>query len=333
MSGLGAPTPDVSDRVEGVLLGAACGDALGVPYEFGSAPLAPGEVPRMIGGGLGPYAPGEWSDDTQMAVVIARVAAEQGLRGEAALDAIIDGWVGWLHDGASDVGNQTRFVLGEVAAEPGAPQPAERARQTAQRLHERTGHTAGNGSLMRTAPVALAFLDDPETLTLRSRAISDLTHADRLAGEACVLWCHAIRRAVLDGTMPDLADLVAELPGDRRDQWAQWITDAERRQPSDFSPNGFVVTALQAAWSAIRHPIGDGSPAVASLVAAVHAGDDTDTVAAIAGALLGAAHGASSLPPEWLGLAHGWPGLRADDLRELSRRVAARGAEVAEERR
>ena len=67
-----------SDRIEGVLLGAACGDALGVPYEFGSAPLAPGEVPRMVGGGLGPYAPGEWSDDTQMAVVIARVAADHG---------------------------------------------------------------------------------------------------------------------------------------------------------------------------------------------------------------------------------------------------------------
>ena len=57
----------------------------------------------------------------------------------------------------------------------------------------------------------------------------------------------------------------------------------------------------------------------------MHAGDDTDTVAAIAGALLGAVHGASSLPEEWLGLLHGWPGLRADDLRDLARRVTERG--------
>lgn len=310
------------DRIEGVLLGSACGDALGVPYEFGSAPLAPSEVPRMIGGGLGPYAPGEWSDDTQMAAVVAQVAADRGLCDEDALDAIVDGWVGWIRDGASDVGNQTSYVLGEVAAEPDAPRPAERARQTAQRLHERTGHTAGNGSLMRTAPVALAFLDDPATLTVQARAVSDLTHADPLAGDACVLWCHAIRRAVLDGTMPDLVDLVVELPADRRDQWSGWIADAERRPPSDFSPNGFVVAALQAAWSAVRHPRGDGSPAVASLEAAVHAGNDTDTVAAIAGALLGGCWGASALPEEWLTDVHGWPGLRAPDLRDLARRIA-----------
>lgn len=314
-----------TDRIEGVLLGAACGDALGVPYEFGSAPLRRGEVPRMIGGGLGPYAPGEWSDDTQMAVVIARVAAEQGLRDTAALDAVVRGWVGWLRDGATDVGNQTSVVLGEVAADLDAPHAAERARLASYALHAQTGRTAGNGSLMRTAPVALAFLDDPAALTDRARAISSLTHADPLAGDACVLWCHAIRRAVLDGAMPDLAALVVELPADRRDQWAGWITDAERRTPSAFAPNGYVVTALQAAWSAIRHPAGDGPPLVASLVAAVHAGDDTDTVAAIAGALLGAVHGASALPADWLEAVHGWPGLRADDLRSLARRVVERG--------
>lgn len=316
------PAGGLRDRIEGVLLGAACGDALGVPYEFGSAPLAPGEAPRMIGGGLGPYAPGEWSDDTQMAAVVAQVAARTGLAGEAALDAVVEGWVGWLRDGASDVGNQTRHVLGEVAADRGAPHAGERARLASYALHAQTGHTAGNGSLMRTAPVALAFLDDPAALAERARTISGLTHADPLAGDACVLWCLAIRQAVLDGRMPDLAALVDDLPEERRGQWADWIADAERRPPGDFSPNGFVVTALQAAWSAIRHPAGDGTPAVASLVAAVHAGNDTDTVAAIAGGLLGAAHGASSLSEEWLEAVHGWPGLRADDLRDLARRIA-----------
>ncbi len=320
-----------SDRVEGVLLGAACGDALGVPYEFGSAPLAPGEEPRMIGGGLGPYAPGEWSDDTQMAVVIARVAAEQGLLDPGALDAVVEGWIGWLGDGASDVGNQTRHVLGEVSAGARAG-PAQDARLASYALHAQTGHTAGNGSLMRTAPVALAFLGDPAALAEQSRAISGLTHADPLAGDACVLWCHAIRLAVLEGTMPDLAGLVAALPVERRDQWAGWVADADRRRPSDFTPNGYVVTALQAAWSAIRHPVGDGSPLVGSLMAAVHAGDDTDTVAAIAGSLLGAAHGASALPAEWLEVVHGWPGLRADDLRDLARRVADTGPQDAASR-
>ncbi|RYB89552.1 ADP-ribosylglycohydrolase family protein [Nocardioides glacieisoli] len=317
------PQGGTTDRVEGTLLGGACGDALGVPYEFGSAPLAAGEVPRMIGGGLGPYAPGEWSDDTQMAVVIARVAAEGGLGDGAALDAVVEGWTDWLRGGASDVGNQTRAVLGEVAAGSRST-PAEDARLASYGLHARTGHTAGNGSLMRTAPVALAFLDDPAALTERARAISGLTHADPLAGDACVLWCHAIRVAVLDGVVPDLADLVAELPAERRDRWAGWVADAENGHPADFAPNGFVVTALQAAWSAIRHPWPDDSPTVGGLVAAVHAGNDTDTVAAIAGAVLGAAHGATSLPQQWLDDVHGWPGLRADDLRDLARRVSRR---------
>ena len=310
---------DRVDRVEGVLLGGACGDALGVPYEFGSARLDPGELPRMVGGGLGPYAPGEWSDDTQMSVVVAQVAAEHGLAGDDALDRVVEGWVGWLHGGASDVGTQTRSVLGAVRPGAGA---AESARLASYALHAQTGHTAGNGSLMRTAPVALAHLDDAAALGERARAVSVLTHADPIAGDACVLWCHAIRRAVLSGEVPDLADLVVELPAERRDAWAGWIAAAGRGRPSDFSPNGFVVTAMQAAWSAVRHPVGDGSPTVGSLVAAVHAGNDTDTVAAIAGTLLGAAHGASSLPQEWLAAVHGWPGLRAADLRDLARRAA-----------
>ena len=187
-----------ADRIEGVLLGAACGDALGVPYEFGSAPLGRGEVPRMIGGGLGPYAPGEWSDDTQMAVVIARVAADRGLRTVDALDAIVTGWVDWLAAGATDVGTQTRQVLGAVAGEE-ARRAWSAAASASTGLHHRTGRTAGNGSLMRTGPVALAFLDDPAMLTLAARWVSEATHHDPLAGDACVLWCHAIRLAVRCG--------------------------------------------------------------------------------------------------------------------------------------
>lgn len=321
----GAERSGLDDRIAGVLLGAACGDALGVPYEFGSIPLAPGDEPRMVGGGLGPYAPGEWSDDTQMAVVIARVAAERGLRDTPALDAVVLGWVDWLGEGATDVGAQTRQVLSRVAGEGSTPRWSS-ASSMSSALHRRTGRTAGNGSLMRTAPVALAFLDDPAMLTLAARRLSEATHFDPLAGDACVLWCHAIRVAVLEGTLPDLQRLVRVLPVARQEQWAGWIEDAEQRTPSAFAPNGYVVSALQAAWSAIHHPVGDRSPLVGTLHAAVHAGDDTDTVAAIAGALLGAVHGASSLPEEWLGLVHGWPGLRADDLRDLARRVYERGA-------
>src|SRR5919202_3025154 len=106
-----------SDRAAGVLLGAACGDALGVPYESDSRRLD--GPPRMLGGGLGPYAPGEYSDDTQMAVCIAEVAATGAdLREEAALDRIAANFLRWRREGATDIGAQTRAVLDAVSAGP-----------------------------------------------------------------------------------------------------------------------------------------------------------------------------------------------------------------------
>ena len=101
--------------------------------------------------------------------------------------------------------------------------------------------------------------------------------------------------------------------------------------------NGFTVTALQAAWAAITSTDpgrGDGSDRGAgnaaahlrrALSAAVHAGDDTDTVAAIAGGLLGARYGASAVPDAWSSLVHGWPGMTATDLTDLATRTATRG--------
>ena len=288
------------DRAAGVLLGAACGDALGVPYEF-QPPIALGEQPEMRGGGLGPYAPGEYSDDTQMAVCIAEVSAlGADLRSSDCLDRIAGNFLRWKRDGASDIGTQTRQVLGTASRASGAG-PATVMRDAAAELHRRTGRSAGNGSLMRTAPVALAYLGQPEALADAARAVSELTHYDPLAGDACVLWCAGIRRAVLDGTFDGVREGLDLLPAERRGQWSSWLTEAESKPPEHFRPNGFVVAALQAAWSAITHTdIPDQNPGGGSfacqhlehaLTAAVRAGDDTDTVAAIAGALLGARWG------------------------------------------
>lgn len=164
-----------SDRAAGVLLAAACGDALGVPYEFG-APLSRNEQPVMRGGGLGPYAPGEYSDDTQMAMCIAEVSATgTDLRRSDSLDRIAGNFFRWKREGASDIWAQTRTVLDAVSHVSG-PGIAAAMRDAAADLHRRTGRSAGNGSLMRTAPVALAYLGDPEALAEAARAVSELTH-------------------------------------------------------------------------------------------------------------------------------------------------------------
>lgn len=210
----GELTEAQTDRAAGVLLTQAVGDALGVPYEFATPPA--GE-PEMVGGGPGPYAPGEWSDDTQMAICIARVTATGAdLTSPAALDAVAAAFEGW-------------------------------------------------------------------------RAGLDL------------------------------------IGSERREQWAAWIAEATGADPARLAPNGYTVTALQAAWAAISSTDDGGSEGGGSphhlrraLTAAVHAGDDTDTIAAIAGGLLGARYGASAVPHEWRQLVHGWPGMRADDLVDLS---------------
>jgi ADP-ribosyl-[dinitrogen reductase] hydrolase len=311
-----------TDRAAGVLLGMACGDALGAGYEFGP-PLPASATVTMTGGGGFDWAPGEWTDDTSMAVPIARaIAAGRELADERVLDDIVAQWVHWART-APDVGIQLRAVLSRTAPTAAA------VRSVAWQHHERTGRIAGNGSLMRTAPVALAYLDDPEGLAVSARAISMLTHFEADAGDACVLWCLAIRHAVLNSEL-DVRVGLTSLPAERRERWLSLIEEAERHPPAYFSKNGWVVQAVQGAWSAISHAAAaDAGQLRLALEAAVRGGRDTDTVAAIAGGLVGARWGASAVPGEWRRIVHGWPGLGAADLVRLGVQAASGGQSVA----
>lgn len=309
------------DRVAGVMVGTAVGDALGAGYEFGSARLGPGG-PDMIGGGLGGFAPGEWTDDTTMAWCVLDVAARDGgLLSEGSLDAVARRFRRWYDSGPSDIGNQTAVVLRR-----GGPAPtAARLREAAAHYTATRDHSGGNGSLMRTAPVALAHLGAPEEIARAATAVSALTHADPRAGQACVLWSLAIDRAVRDEVL-DIRSGLEFLGDEARTWWADRIDEAEQGPPSRFAPNGWVVAALQAAWSAIHHtpvPAHDpGRHLGDALATAIGIGHDTDTVAAIAGGLLGARWGASAVPARWRELCHGYPGLAAEDLAVLAEAAA-----------
>jgi ADP-ribosylglycohydrolase len=325
------------DRACGVLLASAAGDALGAPYEFGP-PRGPDLPVEMAGGGGFGWEKGEWTDDTSMAVAIAEVAASGAdLREETVQDAIVARWCEWAA-GARDVGIQTRAVLTAAAKAAGQEDNgairAAYARSASERHHHSEGRSGGNGSLMRAAPVALAFLDDEDALVEAATAISALTHFDPEAGEACALWCLAIRHAVLTGEL-DIRYGLARLATGRRDVWAQRIAEAEAKCPADFDRNGWVVQAFQGAWSAIkRTPTPPDDPPARvfavdrlrlALEAAVRGGRDTDTVAAIAGGLLGGAYGASAVPAVWRRVLHGWPGFRARDLITLATSIAGGG--------
>ena len=243
------------DRVEGVLLGQAVGDAMGAPYEPGDVPFT--GTPELLGGGFGDYAPGEWSDDTQMSLYIARVAATGAdLTSREALDEIARGFCRWVAlDGASDVGVQTRRVLGAVVDGRDEPGIAARMRAAAADLDAATRRTGGNGALMRNGIVGLTRLNDRRATAASARAVAELTHADPLAGDCCVIHAEMIRSAVMGppwrgGPLPGAAAAMRALdliPAERRRYWRDLfdggiLSDSRCLEPP--SGDGFTVHAL-----------------------------------------------------------------------------------------
>lgn len=318
-------TESQSDRAVGAIVGTAVADALGAHYEFDRPPLGADEKAQMLGGGLGPFAPGEWTDDTTMSWCILDAAASGlDLRTEEGLTAVGRNFRTWSESEPKDIGNQTARVLNTAGESP----TAERLRFVSEKLHEMTGHTGGNGSLMRTAPVALRYLGDRPAVADAAAAVSALTHWDEHARSGCALWSLAIEHAVMTGEL-DVRSGLSLLSPAEADFWSEKLDEAETVPPATFNPNGWVVTALQAAWSSIAQtsvPEADpGSHYVEALNTAIRIGNDTDTVAAIAGGLLGARWGASAIPAEWRKLSHGYPGIRGDLLTTLALDAVAAG--------
>lgn len=323
-------------RAVGAVVAAAAGDALGAPYEF-QPPMPESEEIDMIGGGVLDWQAGEWTDETSMAIVVleASLATSGGhdLRIETAQDHITREWYSWSL-GSPDIGTLTSQVVrtaAELAREDGHYAPrAKDFRSAALTAHEELPASAGNGSLMRVHVAVLPYLlsdqaDAVEAIT----AVCRLTHVHPDTIEANILWGLAVRHAVLTGEV-DVRVGLPQLPQDRQAVWLERIEEAEESTPAMFRRNGWVVGAFQAAWSAISGvcPIPEGKFAqrdtmVAALRSAVRAGYDTDTVACITGALLGAALGPKSVLPEWRRMLFGWPSYGVEELVGLTERVIA----------
>ena len=330
-------TAAMVDRALGVVLVSAAGDAMGAPYEFGSAdPEAPCQ---LEGGGAFDWEPGEWTDDTQMALAVLSVLAE----GSTDTEAMGRAMVRWSESGPVDVGNQTRAVLGDAASRGIGASEAAFAYQ------EQNPEAAGNGALMRTGPVALAHLGDRDAVAALAASVASLTHPHPASVEACVLWSLAIEQAVMTPSEDDVFDWRATLMAgldhiDAAHQglWRTRIEEAHGRDPaSSAHHNGWVIGAFEAAYASITStPVPEHSDAGGHLADALRlasrSGGDTDTVAAIAGSLLGARWGASAMPESWRQVLHGRrtydePALRSDDLEALVRRAIANRSDVQHE--
>ncbi len=307
------------DRAVGAIVASAAGDALGAPYEFG--PTHPDDFTPQFGTGTFGHQAAEWTDDTSMAIpILEAIARGDSLRSTDVLGGSVERWLAWSR-GAKDVGSQIRAVLGDAGAEV-----TEAAmRDAARRVHESSGRSAGNGSLMRTGPVALAYLRDgcERRLVEAAARIAQLTHWEHDNEDAVVLWSLCVRHAILTGELNPLVGM-PWVPQARQSRWAAFIALAmvPGSHPRDFhEQNGWVVKAFQGALSAVS-----GATNVReALHRAIRGGGDTDTVAAIAGSLAGAVWGATQVPLGWQRRLHGWPGYRVNDLARLAVLAARRG--------
>jgi ADP-ribosyl-[dinitrogen reductase] hydrolase len=295
-----------TDRAVGAVLASAVGDALGAPYEF--RPPNPTAPCAMEGGGGYRWEPGEWTDDTQMALAVLAVLA----RGSTDVAAMGEEMVGWYRSKPRDVGIQTAAVLGGVGRRFAS------AAESAQAYQAEHPESAGNGALMRTGPVALAHLGDRDAVAALAAAVASLTHPHPDSVDACVLWSLAIEQAITTARPDEEFDwraaIVAGLdhvPAERRDLWRDRLDEAFGRDPAQLHMNnGWVVRAFEAATAAITSTVDPSRPVpcdhlAAGLRAAARSGGDTDTVAAIAGSLLGARWGATAIPLVWRRSLHG----------------------------
>ena len=281
------------DRFRGCLTGLAVGDALGTTLEF-RAPGSFEPIDDMVGGGPFGLAPGEWTDDTSMALCLATSLIERG--GFDPADHM-QRYVRWWREGylsstgrCFDIGNTVSAALSrfERTGDPfaGATDP----------------DTAGNGSLMRLAPVPMRYADDPAEAVRRSADSSRTTHAARAAVDACRYFA-GLLVAALGGARketllsPGYSPLGGMWDGEPlTGEIARVAAGSFRdREPPDIRGTGYVVESLEAALWAFDRSEDFRSGALM----AVNLGDDADTTGAIYGQIAGAHYGFEAIPAVW----------------------------------
>jgi ADP-ribosyl-[dinitrogen reductase] hydrolase len=301
-------SPDLRDRFRGALLGLAVGEALGAPAEFLSAEQVVeryGFITEMIGGGCHDVAPGQTTDATDMTLRLAQSLAE---RGDHDPEDVMRRYREWFEGHPRDVSLTVRTVL--LSYHAGTPWDL-----ASRRAYEVLGHpVAGNGSLMRCAPLALLFHADAARRREAMEGESMLTHFDRLAGWACVAFGDLLAAALhgrLQEELPAIADDLED--EDRRISAA--LRDAALAEPEEVQNSAFVVDSLRTAlWAVLRSATFEET-----ICLVVNLGDDADTVGAVTGALAGALYGEAGIPARWLAPL----GLR-EPLRAVADRLADR---------
>lgn len=284
---------DMAQRYRGCMLGLAAGDAVGTALEF----KRPGSflpVADLVGGGPFGLRPGQWTDDTSMALCLAESLIEtQGF--DPADQA--RRYVRWWNEGhlsstgaCFDIGHATRTALARFV-------------KTGEALSGSTDpSSAGNGSLMRLGPVPVFYAADPVRAIGFAAESSKTTHGAATAVDACRYFAALLVGALQGASRQELlADHYSPVKG----YWQEHPLVPEireiasgsyqRRNPPEIQGSGYVVRSLEAALWAF-HKGGDFRE---GCLLAANLGDDADTTAAIYGQLAGAFYGETGIPQNW----------------------------------
>ena len=279
----------LQDRAQACLLGLALGDALGAPVEF---------VPRgrfrpltgLIGGGKFQVAPGQWTDDTAMALCLADSLIE--CQGFDALDQM-QRYERWVDEGYN-ASRPEAFGIGKTVLEA-----LIAFKRSGKPYSGRTEpRFSGNGSLMRIAPIAIVHLQQPQQAWEAAALSSRITHGAVACVQACQYFTQLLIRA-MQGASKEAMLTGFETMG--LDALTHIVAgDFKHKSADEVRGNGHVVDSLEAALWAFWH----NSSFEGAVLAAANLGDDADTTAAICGQLAGAHHGMAGLPVSWLQLLH-----------------------------
>lgn len=281
-------TPDLSDRYAGSLLGLACGDAVGTSVEFcprGTfSPLV-----DMVGGGPFNLAPGQWTDDTSMALCFAEsLLTKNGFDAKDQMGRYLNWWQwGYMSSTGQcfDIGNTVRQALLKYQQ---ANQPFAGSIEP---------ETAGNGSLMRLAPVVLFYYPSHHEIAKFTVASSCTTHSAPEATECCELLGELIAKALSGKSKTEILGASQTTFSEEK---VRSIAAGEYRFKAREQIAGtgysYSVASLEAAlWCFWRSESFESA-----ILEAANLGDDADTTAAITGQLAGAFYGESGIPAQWL---------------------------------
>jgi ADP-ribosylglycohydrolase len=281
------------DRFLGCLLGLATADAVGTTLEF-KTPGTFEPIDDMIGGGPFNLQPGEWTDDTSMALCLAKSLIEK--QGFDAADQMAR-YLRWYEEGylsstgvCFDIGNTVRAALYQV-------------RETNDPYAGSTDpYSAGNGSIMRLAPVPMFYAHDPSRAIEQSGLSSRTTHGAATCIDACRYFGSLIVGALRGVDKTTLLSHPQALPGywENNPLATTEINEIasgsfKERRPPDIRGSGYVVRSLEAALWAFYH----SSNFREGCLLAANLGDDADTTAAVYGQLAGAYYGVNDIPQPW----------------------------------